>query len=632
MPEGNITNWEKLLLTKILKPKCFYEASLTFVKSVLGEKYIQHITPTAIEETIFSWTTTTSPLLLMLHEGGIGDNTISTIAELRNKEHQVVSHSYAGVVTAADIISEVDRSRKSGECLFLHDIHMASSSVISALSSTVLHSLVSSHPQFRLVLIYSYSSSNQINIPQELIRECVKVHCEPQVGIKSLMKSEFLARCSEDNTDSRGPSYCLSMFHAVTLERIRLKYLNWNSSNIFVSENSLEHAVMMLDALLIKSQEPQADDFSLLRSSILDAYYGGLGASQFNYRTLKCLLRRFINPCTSIEGSSLATHSDRYTVPVAWGAPALYSDVIDGLPDDDTSAILGVGDCALDSIHEEMSISLFKMMNSISCSSTVFINIFELSCPGVIHVEGSLFGGHSLSEVLSQEIKSSNKLVSIVSSSLKTLTDNSKLPSSSSDDNHTLYDVLRSGRVPSKWLRHSFETNSQNDILKWMSEFNNKVSFIRRWVSSRSAKLELFNLGGLFHPKVFLSTARLDFAASQGTPLSSVVLTFAVDPDNSKRSSYSYNLSGLRCDCCSWDSIAQSLASEKRGSPKPDFPVLTLNFTDASSWHVSHGRNISVPLYSHSGRSESSFIAEVNLPCSTDADQLVEAGAALISM
>ncbi|CAF0885154.1 unnamed protein product, partial [Didymodactylos carnosus] len=324
-PYYHLTNFQCLLLVKLLRPDLLLPSISQYVSMQLGSKFLS--SNFAKIEDVYAHSTPQAPIILLLSSGTDPTNLLIRFAkETRGSASHldVVSLGQGQGPKAEELLSKALALK--GRWIFIQNCHLGGSFMprLKALVNNFNKPGLELDSQFRLFL----SSKPDPNFPLEVLQLGLKMTIEWPRGLKSSLLQTFGAsgivneKLYEDNS-------------LVIHERKKFGPLGWNLSYEF-NNSDLEVAVLELENLVRYSKNViPFNVFCYLAGSVI---YGGRVTDEFDRRRLLTIIEKFYSEDTLKENY---TYSDN----AMYKAPSLnlnFTDLlsyIKSLPDYDDPAV-----------------------------------------------------------------------------------------------------------------------------------------------------------------------------------------------------------------------------------------------------------------------------------------------------
>ncbi|XP_077196785.1 dynein axonemal heavy chain 14 isoform X2 [Paroedura picta] len=503
-PWENLSSFERLILIKVLRPKCLNNALREFVSEKLGSKYLSAGGSNLKE--MYEESDSTTPLIL-IHTQGRGQET---------KAEELIYK--------AQILT--------GQWAFLQNCHLAPSFMPRLCTAVDLFNQENANinPQFRLWL----SSTPVPSFPESILRKAIKIVIESPQGLKGKLLQTFGISGTGEvtevifNKSTCGPSwkrllFSLCFFNAVIHERKKYGTLGWNIPYEF-SFSDLQVSIQMLEILLDKQEDVPWAALHYLTGEVV---YGGRITDDWDRRCLLSILNCFCDP-------SLLKENFAYTRDCVY-RPISEADTLKDcraylqtLPESDSAELFGMHPCAeqaflksqaqmfIDAVASTQPKSLtaaFITSGGKTQDEIVLDIASDILTQLPLTVEdirlatktenattlGSFMSGPiwaalvntskglgsyistPLITVLRQEIDQFNRLLTLIIQSLHALQQGTKGKIMFTTDLEQLYNSLLKSKVPDIWQQNSYV--SCKPLGSWTDDLILRLNFFAMWAN-----------------------------------------------------------------------------------------------------------------------------------------------------
>ncbi|KAJ3086325.1 Dynein heavy chain 7, axonemal, partial [Quaeritorhiza haematococci] len=534
---SNLSDFQKLLLIRALRPERIVPSIQEFVKLKLGHKFIEP--PTFDLSGSYEDSNNRSPLIFILSPGVDPMAQLLKFAEDKgfggNKCQSISLGQGQGPIAAA-MIKEAQRA---GTWVVLQNCHLAVSwmstleKIVDDMSSTsgsspgqggpgnaaAAGSGPPIHRDFRLWLT-SYPSSK---FPTLILQVGVKMTNEPPKGIKAnLLKSYLSDPISNESfyTACKKPAqwekllFGLCFFHALVQERRNFGPLGWNIPYEF-NDSDLRISMRQLQMFLDEYQEIP---FKALTYLTGECNYGGRVTDDWDRRTLMNILSNFY--CTPLidEPSYRFSSSGIYYAPNRGGYDG-YVEHIKQLPLNQRPEVFGIhenGDIARQlsetkAIFDSILKTQAKSGGGGAGKSTDEI-VTEVATdilariPTLFNIQAAITKypvnyNESMNTVLIQEMIRFNRLIQVVLTSLVNVQKAIKGLVVMSAELEEVCNSILTGRVPAMWAAKSYP--SLKPLGGYVSDLVARIKFFEHWFEYGPPKV--FWMSGFFFTQSFIT-------------------------------------------------------------------------------------------------------------------------------
>eukprot|EP00163_Fabomonas_tropica_P006846 TRINITY_DN1642_c1_g1_i1.p1 TRINITY_DN1642_c1_g1~~TRINITY_DN1642_c1_g1_i1.p1 ORF type:complete len:1696 (+),score=519.30 TRINITY_DN1642_c1_g1_i1:526-5088(+) len=569
--------FQKILVTRCLRPDKILEATQDYVISALGQKFVEP--PDFDLHTVWKSSTAFTPIIFILSPGSNPVAEIQKVAARTNfsRRLKMVSLGQGQGSRAAQIIDEaVDR----GSWVLLQNCHLAASWMpeLEKIVLTIPPERV--HHEFRLWLTSSPSDS----FPVSVLQMGIKLTQEPPRGVRANMMRSY-AQFDEVEFNKtpekwRKMLFGLHLFHAVVQERRKFGPLGWNIPYDFNdSDLNISHRQLLLFL-------EEHDDVPYRALKYITAYvnYGGRVTDFLDQRCLDTLLDEYYNPSIFKEGTKF-TSDGVYRVPNGTRLE-VYTEFVKELPLNDPPALFGMHENADITFATNSStrfldtLLLFQPRNSGASSSTTAVvrtrdevamdissdiikklpKNFDLDA---IEKKHPVVAHNSYSTVLLQECQRYNRLLSTVREGCRLLQKAIRGEVVMSSELEQIGTSMYIGQIPQSWRPRSYAT--MKPLGSWVKDLQLRLAFFQTWVDNGPPSV--FWLSGFFFPQGFLTGTLQNFARKHTKAIDNLKWDFEVQSsaadtltDPPEDGCY---IHGLFLEGARWDSKEGALADSR---------------------------------------------------------------------
>ncbi len=296
--DGKLSALQKLLLLRALRPDRVTSALAMFVKSTLGEKYIDE-EPFNMRAT-YDDSSTPTPLFFTLFPGvdpGADIEALGADLGYTEANGRYVSISM-GQGQEAHAEASLERMAKEGGWVFLQNVHLMQS-WLPKLERKLELAAASGHDEFRCFMSAEPPPlPEQQTIPEGILQSAIKVAREPPADLKANLRSAY-ALFSQQTLDassapnSHGPMlFALCFFHSLALGRRKFGYQGFSRSYPF-NNGDLTVCASVLHNYLEKARDvPWAD----CKYNFGEIMYGGHITDFWDRRITSTYLEVLLQP------------------------------------------------------------------------------------------------------------------------------------------------------------------------------------------------------------------------------------------------------------------------------------------------------------------------------------------------
>ncbi|KAJ3415371.1 Dynein heavy chain 6, axonemal, partial [Chytridiales sp. JEL 0842] len=552
-----LTDFQRLLLTKVIREEKLIASCIEFVKGNLGADFID-IPPLDLARA-YKDTGPKAPMIFILSTGSDPVSSLMKFAGskdigMADRLHMISLGQGQGPI-AEDLIR---KAVSTGDWVFLQNCHLAASwmgrleSIIKEFSSPEAEI----NPTFRLFL----SSMPSKVFPISVLQDGVKVTNEPPKGLRANLARSF-ADVSRDLFDDHAPQgvrfrkllFGVCFFNAIIHERKKFGPLGWNIMYDW-SNSDLEVSITILKNTLQETKQIPWDALMYLTGEIT---FGGRVTDEWDRRTLISILSKYYNP-QILDDNYRFSPSGVYFAPPD-GNLAGFKAYIESLPYAEDPSIFGMHENANISFQLQESRRLIRTILDVqprlvsggvgqSSEETVTnmaVTILEnLPTPLMLEASSGMKGEdvpnnvleqlfqkdeegrmlNSLSTVLGQEAVRFNKLLSVVRNSLDSLIKAVKGLVVMSSELELVFKSLLNNEVPTAWSNAAYP--SLKPLGSWVKDLHLRIQELALWIER--GQPHSFWLPGFFFPQGFLTGVLQNHARKYNIPIDSLVFAFKI--------------------------------------------------------------------------------------------------------
>lgn len=355
-----MTNFQKLILIRILKPEKVRQSCLRYLEEELGSFYVENHSVNIDE--LFADSNKKTPIIFVLSPGADPTEQLKAYAiETKKTEIGIISLGKEQEFRAE---KELNEAKKAGRLLLLQNCHLAKSFMpkLENLVSRFEEEEATIHQDFRLLL----SSMPADYFPISILQNGLKFITEPPAGIKANMTRTY-CEIRENEFESCTKKhdwtlllYGLSLFHAVVQERRKFGALGWNVRYEF-NETDLSTSRTMLNDFL---QTQETFSWEALEFITGHINYGGRVTDDWDRKLLICLFGKFLNP-KMLKTEDFAFGENKNYILPNFSSLREYQLFVEKLPDQDEPDLFGM--------HENANITYETML-----SNSLLNNILQI--------------------------------------------------------------------------------------------------------------------------------------------------------------------------------------------------------------------------------------------------------------
>ena len=418
--------------------------------------------------------------------------------------------------------------------------------------------------------------------PVTIVQNGTKMTSEPPKGIqqnalksyRSIKDADFDS-CTKANAFRR-LLWGLCFFNAVILDRRKFGPLGWNKAYEF-SASDLSISMKQLTQFLDFYDEVP---FQALRYMVAEANYGGRVTDPQDRRCITTLLADYYNPLMIDEENHELSPSGTYYVPSDGTRQDYIQFIQESIPLNDLTEVFGLHDnaditSAINATDTILGTALSLQPRATSSSGKTQDEVLADTCQGIIEKLPAALPyerakrnhpvryEESMNTVLHQEILRFNRLLSVISDSLKNIKLAIKGEVVMSTELEEVGNALFDNKIPASWAKRSYP--SLKPLASYVLDFCERLSFIGKWIEE--GKPPNFWISGFYFTQSFLTGLKQNFARKYTIAIDQINWDYQVMEEgkfdkNTEAPDGAY-IYGLYLEGCRWDS-EQSVLEESQ--------------------------------------------------------------------
>eukprot|EP00736_Rhodelphis_marinus_P010572 Rmarinus@m.9666 len=579
-----IPEFQKLLIIRSLRPDRMTEALATFVKGILGQRYVTSEAFNLAKS--FEDAAPDTPVFFFL---SAGVNAAASVEALGKVEGFLDRFANVSLGQGQEPIAEhaLESAHKNGGWVMLQNIHLTPKWTGGSLEKRLDKIAEGAHPEFRLFL----SAEPSEEIPISILQMCIKLTNEPPEGLKenlkramNLFSDDVLENCTKQ-AEFKSITFALAFFHAILLERKKFGPQGWNMNYPF-NQGDLTNCVLVCNNYLENNAKIPWDDLRYIFGEIM---YGGHIVDNWDRRLCGTYLLSYMRD-ELLENDAYFTEGFDFKCPPPMSIKG-YLEYIEEMPPE-TPIAFGMHPNAEIGYRLLQADTMFRNMNELQPRSAsggggmgleektkmVLDDIMD-RLPPVMNPEEIREKIEDLSNpytnVFLQEIDRMIALLTEIRRTLSELDLGLKGDLTISDAMDQLMNCLFMDIVPAGWEKKAYP--SLRPLGSWMHNLIERYKQLEEWTNDVQLPKTTW-ISGLFNPQSFLTAVMQTTARRNDWPLDKTTIVTEVtkklsaedvqEPARDGTFVWGFSLEGAR-----WDEKANTLEDSR---PKELYSVVPI--------------------------------------------------------
>jgi len=286
-----LADFERLLLIRSLRTDRMSEAMSTFVKSVMGAKYVTS-QPFNLERS-YRDVSPQTPVFFILSPGVDPVKDTEKLGKVYGVGFDQGNFGLVSLGQGQEPVAEkaIEVSFKGGGWVFLQNIHLTPRWTAGYLEKRC-DDLDGAHADFRMFL-----SAEAAKLPINILQVCVKLTNEPPDGLGANVRKNWLPFTDDFFESSAKPgelksiTFALCLFHAVVIERKKFGPQGWNRVYPFNFGDLISCSQVAMNYLEANPKVPWDD----LRYIFGEIMYGGHVTDHYDRRLVSNYLTAYMH-------------------------------------------------------------------------------------------------------------------------------------------------------------------------------------------------------------------------------------------------------------------------------------------------------------------------------------------------
>nr|XP_024655433.1 dynein heavy chain 1, axonemal-like [Maylandia zebra] len=569
-----LDSFQKLLVLRCLRADCLIQGLQDFVAAELGQRFIEP--QTSDLSVVFAESSSSTPLIFVLSPGTDPAADLYKFADVMqfSKKMSAISLGQGQGPWAESMMHD---AMERGHWVFFQNCHLAPSWMPTLERLIENINPLKVHENFRLWL----TSLPSNKFPVSVLQNGSKMTIEPPRGIKANLQKTYMRltndflSSSTKTADFKSLLLSLCLFHGIALERRKFGPLGFNIPYEF-TDGDLNICISQLKMFL---DEYQDIPYKVLKYTAGEINYGGRVTDDWDRRCLLSVVEDFYCPAVLSSDHVYCASGVYRQIDTKLDIKG-YLAYIRGLPINDTPEIFGLHDNANISFAQNEAFGLLEAVvrlqpRATSAEGKTLEEIVEEIVAGIVEkipppfdieeVMGKypVLYEESMNTVLIQEVIRYNKLLEVISLSLRDIVKALKGSVVMSSALELMARSLFNNAVPDMWKAKAYP--SLKPLASWVSDLLQRINFLQRWISNGIPPA--FWISGFFFPQAFLTGTLQNYARRFGTSIDTIgfdfeVLVKSVSEITETPDTGCY-IHGLFLEGARWDNKAGQLAESR---------------------------------------------------------------------
>ncbi|XP_004676628.1 PREDICTED: dynein heavy chain 1, axonemal [Condylura cristata] len=569
-----LDQFQRLLILRCLRGDKVTNAMQDFVATNLEPRFIEP--QTANLSLVFKDSNSTTPLIFVLSPGTDPAADLYKFAE-EMKFSKKLSAISLGQGQGPRAEAMMRTSIERGKWVFFQNCHLAPS-WMPALERLIEHINPDKvHRDFRLWL----TSLPSNKFPVSILQNGSKMTIEPPRGVKAnLLKSysslsdDFLNSCHKV-MEFKSLLFSLCLFHGNALERRKFGPLGFNIPYEF-TDGDLRICISQLKMFL---DEHEDIPYKVLKYTAGEINYGGRVTDDWDRRCVMNILEDFYCPAVLFPEHSYSASGIYHQIQPTYDLNS-YLSYIKSLPLNDMPEIFGLHDNANITFAQNETYALLGAIIQLQPKSSsaggrgreeiveemaqnILLQMPESINLKLVMTKYPVLYEESMNTVLVQEVIRYNRLLQVISQTLRDLLKALKGLVVMSSQLELMAASLYNNTVPELWKVKAYP--SLKPLSSWVMDLLQRLDFLQSWIQGGIPAV--FWISGFFFPQAFLTGTLQNFARKSVISIDTISFNFQVMSQSvselKTRPEEGCYIHGLFLEGARWDSVTFQLAESR---------------------------------------------------------------------
>lgn len=645
----NVTDFQKLIIVRIIRPDRLLVSINDFIESILGNLEFRNKFQSQCDISLaFDESTCLSPLIFILPS----HVPIFPILHKFAKEKRV-SSKFLSLSMNDDQVEKAEclikDAQKNEKWLLLENCHLAPFWLSKLEKIITTFNASNTSLGFRLWL-----STQSDKFPLNIFHSGIKISCDSPIGLKENLlwtynfepvnEKKFFDGCPGNDKIFSKLLYSLTFFHVILKERKNYNHRGWTLNYDF-NESDFCLSAIQLQYLINVNKEMLFQTFLYL---IKECSYGSKISNKIDRKRLEIFIEDFFNPEIIKDPFYSFFNEEGFLMPRRHE----YSDYV--------KQILKIrNDCDPQFFGLDESGEIIKNLGQVKKFLDSFNDINEITFDEkpqmekvreiICEIRKKLRGTFDLDEIknnpirfetlhgiLIREIEITNSVLTFLENSFKSIENAYGGNSLWKIEFNDLIKNFINNLVPQSWkLKFNITIHSISTFIENLVE---KISFLENWINHGNPKL--FNLGFFDSSKAFLTAIKMIFARKQNLPIEDIYFDFEITSTFELNNSVDFQLYGLFLLGARWNVDKKILENNFPNKIWYQMPLIRLKpkiKCKGENFKLNLSEVYECPLYKvphqkgfkNYVEDEENFIIKIPLPTETNNKYWIKKGTAL---
>ena len=645
--ESKLDTFEKLLVTRCIRPDKLPVAVQNFLMGKMGKKYVE--SPPFDLSGCYNDSLATVPLVFILSPGSDPMSSLLSFADGLKTPVSSISLGQGQGPKAEKMIKD---AQSSGEWVVLQNCHLAVSWMSSLEEICENVTMENTNPNFRLWLT-SYPSEH---FPVSILQNSVKMTNEPPKGLRAnllqtyssnpLSDPAFFEGCGERSPEFKKLLFGLCTFHAIVQERLSFGPIGWNVKYQF---STPDFVISVRQLQMFLNEYPEDLPLQALIYLTGECNYGGRVTDAKDRRTLMSILDVFYNFDVFNDEYTFSSSGNYYAPPD--GEYPSYIEFIKKLPLTSAPEAFGLhANADITKDQKETDLFLASLATSQSTASggankgkdaalKEIVQVVKNKMPEPFDLEYANYKYpvmylESMNTVLCQEMVRFNRLIEVIKKSIADLAKALEGLVVMSGDLEALGNSMYDGKIPALWAGKSYP--SLKPLPSYVDDLCKRLKMLQDWLDDGPPNV--FWISGFYFTHAFLTGIKQNFARRNKIPIDTLGFDYTCQPirEVTEKHEVGAFVNGMFLEGARWDYDAFQLEDSEPKVLYSEAPMLLVEpveLTKRKSFP-----HYECPLYRTTERKgtlattghSTNFVMDIQLPSDRPQDYWIRGGVALL--